>query len=265
MPRASHLRYPASSGKRPAASAGHRATTVAPVVTDAASYHAAWRPLHETASAPFAQHYPVRLCDGSSLELPLQPLPGGNEAIALLMSNQTSFMVEDRLCERLADIVRDLSADTIVGVPTMGLTYARPVAARLGLPHYVALGLSRKFWYDDALSEPVVSSTSPDAPKRLYIDPALVPRVHGRRVVLVDDVLNTGQTAAASVRLLRSAGAELVGIAAMLTEGWIWRATLAAINPALPDTVHALGHIPIFARTKGGWRPIADTDAEPQA
>lgn len=231
-------------------------------MTDPASYHVAWRPVHDGRDAPFESRYPVRLRDGSSLDLPLQPLPGGQEAIALLMSYQTSFVVEERICERLVGLVQDLGGDMIVGIPTMGLTYARSVAVRLGLPDYVALGLSRKFWYDEALSEPVLSSTSPGQLKRLYLDPGLVARVRGRRVVLIDDVLNTGQTAAAAVRLLHAAKAEIVGLAAVLTEGWLWRDALARIDPGLPDAVHTLGHLPMFARADGGWRPIRETDIE---
>lgn len=225
-----------------------------------AEYHVEWRQTHDAAGGPFGSHYPVRLRDGSSLELPLQPLPDGAGAIALLMSNQTSFRVEEKICERLADLVRPLGADAVVGIPTLGLTYARSVAERLGLTEYVAMGLSRKFWYDDRVSQPVTSSTSPDQAKRIYLDPALMPRVRGRRVVLIDDVLNTGRTTAAAVRLLRHAQAQLVGIAVVLSEGWSWRAELARIDPNLVEAVFTLGHIPMFGRTDAGWMPLAGTD-----
>jgi adenine/guanine phosphoribosyltransferase-like PRPP-binding protein len=209
----------------------------------------------------FATHYPVRLVDGCRLCLPLTPLPGGQKAVALLMSNQTSFAVERNISERMTQMARTLAPDVVVGIPTLGLTYARPVAEALGLGDFVALGHSRKFWYDDALSESVVSSTSPDQSKRVYLDPALLMRVCGRRVVVIDDVLNTGNTMAAALKLLRKAQASIAGIGVVLTEGWDWHFKLAASDAAYPKMVRALGHIPLFTRGDAGWMPIADTEA----
>src|SRR5260370_16424186 len=107
-----------------------------------------------------------------------------------------------------------LDAQIIVGLPTLGLAFASLVAERLGQSRYVPLGYSRKFWYDDALSEPVTSITSPEAGKQLRLDPNLLPLIEGRRVALVDDAISTGATAAPSVPLLQKLGAD---VSAMLT------------------------------------------------
>jgi adenine/guanine phosphoribosyltransferase-like PRPP-binding protein len=226
-------------------------------------YRVDWEP-PAPAVAPraksFASSYPVRLGDGSHLVLPLKPLPMGDMAVALLMANQTSFEVERRVVERLEELVRVAAPDAVVGIPTLGLTYASRVAEALGLPDFVALGHSRKFWYDDALSEVSVSATSPEQNKRVYLDPALLNRVHRRRIVIVDDVLNTGGTMTAAVRLLQRAQAEVVAIVAVLTEGWDWHRALTRIDPTLPEKVHALGHIPLFGRVSGGWAPLPDTE-----
>mgnify|MGYP003362508595 CR=1 FL=1 len=231
-------------------------------VTQIEPYCARWFAQAPRAQATsYTQTYPVRLTDGSVIELPLRALPGGEQAIALLMSNQTSFAVEREIIRLLTHAVRALVPEAVVGVPTMGLAYARPIAQAIGLDDYVALGHSRKFWYDETLSEPLVSSTSPLQNKRLYLDPALVTRVRGRRVVIVDDVINTGQTAGAAIRLLRRAGAEIAGVVAPLTEGWAWHEALRAIMPDAPAMVHALGHIPMFRATQEGWTPMKGTGA----
>jgi adenine/guanine phosphoribosyltransferase-like PRPP-binding protein len=233
-------------------------------VTSLPPYRVDWQSADDATASPAlpsATHYPVRLKDGCQLCLPLTPLPGGEMAVALLMSNQTSFAVERNIVKRMTEEVRALAPDVVVGIPTLGLTYARPVAEAIGLADFVALGHSRKFWYDDALSESVVSSTSPDQSKRIYLDPALLARVSGRRVVIIDDVLNTGNTMAAAVKLLKTAQASLVGIIVVLTEGWDWRAKLAEIDPTIPLSVRALGHIPLFIRGAAGWTPIPDTEA----
>jgi adenine/guanine phosphoribosyltransferase-like PRPP-binding protein len=226
-------------------------------------YHADWLPAGAAAAADtFSARYPVRLRDGSRLVLPLTPLPGGDKAVALLMSNQTSFQVEHSIVERMTGLARAAVPEAVVGIPTLGLTYARAVAEAIGLPDFVALGNSRKFWYDEALSEAAVSSTSPDQSKRIYLDPALLARVQGRRVVVVDDVLNTGGTMAAALRLLRKARVNVVAIVAVLTEGWDWHGALGRIDPAIPGLVQALGHIPLFGRVEGGWAPLPETAAD---
>jgi adenine/guanine phosphoribosyltransferase-like PRPP-binding protein len=233
-------------------------------VTLPAPYRADWYPADVPPVADassFTAHYPVRLADGCHLSLPLTPLPGGDKAVALLMSNQTSFLVERNLIQRMTGIARAAAPDAVVGIPTLGLTYARPVAEAIGHPDFVALGHSRKFWYDDKLSEEVVSSTSPDQSKRVYLDPALLERVQGRRVVLIDDVLNSGNTMAAALSVMRKARASVAAIVVVLTEGWDWHGRLARIDPAMPGLVRALGHIPLFGRTDKGWTPLAETEA----
>jgi adenine/guanine phosphoribosyltransferase-like PRPP-binding protein len=201
----------------------------------------------------------VRLHGGASLDLPLRALPGDRAAIALLMSNQTGFAIERALGALLAALARDLGVERIVGIPTMGLEYARATAEALGHDGYTALGFSRKFWFDDALSEPAASITS-GAGKRMYLDPGLRDEVRGRRVVLVDDVISTGGTVAAAVRLMQRAGAEVAGVVVGLTEGHAWRETLAAFGDAWADhRVRATGHLPIFEAVPGGWAPIPDT------
>ena len=61
----------------------------------------------------------------------------------------------------------------------------------------------------------------------------------GERVLVVDDVLATGGTAAAAVRLVELASAEVVSLSVLLELGSLQgRAVLSAAHPAVP--VHAL-------------------------
>ncbi len=61
----------------------------------------------------------------------------------------------------------------------------------------------------------------------------------GDRVLVVDDVLATGGTAAAAVRLVEQDGGEVVGLSVLLELGVLGgRAALATAHPGLP--VHAL-------------------------
>jgi adenine/guanine phosphoribosyltransferase-like PRPP-binding protein len=211
----------------------------------------------EASPPPYRDYYPVTLCNGAHLNLPIQPLPGGREAIALLMSNQTPFEVEKELGSLLSKLAAEFTSEVIVGIPTLGLDYARIVARDLGFPNYVALGNSRKFWYSDQLSVPVHSVTSPGANKKLYLDPMLLERVAGKRALIVDDVINTGGSAAAAIDLLQNAGAIVIGLCVILIEGEAWKDTLIPFSPDWPGRVRGLGRIPLFNNTAKGWIPMA--------
>lgn len=206
-------------------------------------------------SPPYRDVYPVTLCSGAQLHLPIQPLPGGQEAIALLMSNQTPFEVETELGALLSKLAAQFSPEAIVGIPTLGLDYARIVARDLGFRDYIALGNSRKFWYSDDLSVPVHSVTSPGANKQLYLDPMLVERVAGKRALIVDDVINTGGSAAAAIELLQKAGAVVIGLCVILIEGDTWKESLQPFCADWTGRVRGLGRIPMFSITADGWVP----------
>ena len=77
--------------------------------------------------------------------------------------------------------------------------------------------------------------------------------VAGRRVALVDDVVSSGASITAALSLLRTAGASVVSVGALLTEGIAWRDALGADA----SLVHALGTIPMFEPTGHGWREVA--------
>src|SRR5580700_6612217 len=168
-------------------------------------------PTRFPAAPPYRFGYPVGLPCGRILVLPLRRLPDSDHAVASLIANQASNVVVAALSDHMAVQARVLDAEIIVGLPTLGLAFASLVAERLGQSRYIPLGYLRKFWYDDALSEPVASITSPEAGKQLRLDPNLLPLIEGRRVALVDDAISSGATAVASVRLLRKAGADIAG------------------------------------------------------
>ena len=209
---------------------------------------------------PYQKAYPCLLPDGDYLELPFLPLPPTFEtAIAFLCSNQTSFEVEDRLSTYMADCIRDRHPEVVVGMPTLGMVYASSVARKLGHERYVPLGYSRKFWYEEELSVPVCSITSPTIPKTVYIDPKLLERLEGKRVILVEDVVSTGGTLSAELALMEKIGADVVGIVTAVKETNAWVDKLGAINPAYPGLVTAPIRCPLFAKVPGGWVPVNGT------
>ena len=165
------------------------------------------------------------------LLLPLRPLADGRR-VASLIVNQASFAVLDALSERLASLLTPHAPQIVVGVPTLGLPLAEGVARRLGHGRLVPLGISRKVWYDDALSVPLRSSTTPGADKRLYLDPRMRPLLAGARVAVVDDVLSSGASIAAVLALLALDGVRPVVIGAAMLQGEDWRARTGGIPVA---------------------------------
>jgi len=213
-------------------------------------------PARFPATPPYRFGYPATLPCGRVLVLPLRNLPDGDRAVASLIANQASNLVVAALADHMATQARTFDAEIVVGLPTLGLAFASEVAERLGQPRYVPLGYSRKFWYDDALSEPVSSITSPDAGKKLRLDPNLLPLIEGRRAVLIDDAISTGATALAAVRLLQKVGVEIAGMVVAMKQTNRWQAS----TTALP--VRAVFGCPLFQRGEGGWIPLAETQPD---
>ncbi|MGA0562548.1 phosphoribosyltransferase [Ancylobacter sp. VNQ12] len=218
-----------------------------------------WQELHDAVPArfsptpPYRFGYPVTLPDGRILVLPLRRLPDGKHAVASLIANQASHAVVAALAEAMANEARGLGAQIVIGLPTLGLAFAAEVAERLGQPRYVPLGYSRKFWYADELSEPVSSITSPEAGKRLRLDPNLLPLIEGRRIVLVDDAVSTGATAIAACRLLARAGAHVAGMVVAMKQTNRWVAAMAGVP------VRAAYGCPRFVLREDGWWPEEGT------
>jgi adenine/guanine phosphoribosyltransferase-like PRPP-binding protein len=207
-----------------------------------------------THAPPWRFGYPARLPDGRVLMLPIRPLPGdGTRAVASLIANQASFAVVRVLAGCMADLARSAAPEVVVGLPTLGFAFAPLVAEGLGHTRYVPLGYSRKFWYDEALSAPVQSITTPGAGKRVYLDPNQLPLVRGRNVAIVDDAISSGSTLAAVVPLLASVGCTVVTIVVAMLQGEAWRDRLGAIGPQWPARVRGVFASPRLVRVADGW------------
>lgn len=193
-----------------------------------------------------AAYWPGTLPDGRQILQPIRALPGdGGRGVASLIVNQAGFAVVDALADLMAGAARLHAPEVVVGVPTLGLGLAEGVARRLGHGRYAALGTSRKFWYDEGLSVPLRSITSPGSgpgsgpgispgagQKRLYLDPRLRPLLARRRVLVVDDVLSTGQSLASALALLDLAGVRPVAAVFAMLQGEGWRAAAVPVAGA---------------------------------
>lgn len=192
--------------------------------------HDFWQELHPpgtfAAKGHYQHFYPATLSNGQQIQLPIRPLSDGRHALASLIINQASFAVVDALAEDLAARLKPYAPDVIIGLPTLGLTLASEVAKKLGHSRYVPLGTSRKFWYEDGLSVPLSSITTPDQVKRLYIDPRMLPLIKDARIALIDDVISSGTSIRAGLSLLSSCNIAPVVIGAAMLQSDRWKPAL---------------------------------------
>lgn len=116
--------------------------------------------------------------------------------------------------DELAAGIRAYKPDILIGIESRGFLFAAPLAYQLGC----GLGLVRKpgklpF---TTLRKQYALEYGTDAIE-MHVD-AVRP---GARVLIVDDVLATGGTAAAAGGLVQEAGGELVGYAFMIELGFL--------------------------------------------
>ena len=180
-------------------------------------------------------------------------------AIALLMTidERISFVntAGAELAKKLAvsaGIATGGTIDVVVSAATLGIQVGAAVAAGLGHDRQVVLQKTRKIHLRDALSEPLSSITT-GAAQNLLLDRRAVPAIGGKNVVFVDDVISSGGSCAAALRLIRAAGGNVVGVGAILVEGAGWKTKLGRDA----ERVSFLGTIPLFRPTgpHGAWEP----------
>ncbi|MCV3208677.1 phosphoribosyltransferase family protein [Mesorhizobium sp. YC-39] len=191
---------------------------------------------------------------GEAISLPIIQL-NDQRAIALLMVIDMGVRFGDIVGEAIARHFEPLKPDIVVGSATLGIPIAIEVSRRLGNDQYVILQKSPKFHLADAMVEEVRSITTA-TPQRLLLDRRSITLLQGKRVLVVDDVVATGSSMAAAIRLVRRAGAEVLGAGVILTEGHSWRDALGKDA----GLIESLGHIPQFDVVDGVAKPDPATE-----
>jgi hypoxanthine phosphoribosyltransferase len=116
----------------------------------------------------------------------------------------------DRIQQRVEELARQISADyagkpvTIVGVLTGSLIFLADLVRRLDL--HLRIGLIQASSYRGATT----------TAGKLHVDPALLPDIRGRHVLLLDDILDTGQTLAHLGDFFRSLDLASLRVAVLL-------------------------------------------------
>jgi adenine phosphoribosyltransferase len=133
--------------------------------------------------------------------------------------------------EGLAAPFRDERPDKVAGIEARGFIFGAPVSQLLGVG-FVPVRKKGKLPGD------VVAASYDLEYGSATIEVTADSFAEGDRVLIVDDVLATGGTAAAAVQLVRQCGAEVVGVAVLMELGFLQgRDALRAVHAPEPHVL----------------------------
>lgn len=118
----------------------------------------------------------------------------------------TAEQIRDRVDELAADVRAAYAGKpfTVVGILTGSLVFLADLVRRIDLPHQIGLVQASSY------------RGTATSPGELVIRDELLPDVRGRHLLVLDDILDTGQTISRLTEHLRAKGAESVRTCVLL-------------------------------------------------
>ena len=107
--------------------------------------------------------------------------------------------------------------DVIVTAESKGIPLAYEMARQLNEKYIVARKMTKLYMQSPIHVE--VKSITTEKLQMLYLDSAEADYLTGKKVLIIDDVISTGESLNALETLVNSAGGKIVGKAAVLAEG----------------------------------------------
>lgn len=150
---------------------------------------------------------------GLERELPLCPLNEKIDIAAFVMFSDVELTVAaaEELLKKCGDF------DVILTAESKGIPLAYEMARQCGKP-YVVARKSVKLYMTDPISVKVKSITTANE-QVLHLSAEKAAMIRGRKVLLLDDVISTGESLIALEKLVNAAGGEIAAEAAVLAEG----------------------------------------------
>ena len=108
--------------------------------------------------------------------------------------------------------------DVLITAESKGIPLICEMARLLGNERYILARKGAKLYMRDVFAAEVHSITT-DHQQTLYLDGADAEYMKGKRVLIVDDVISTGESLHALEQLVEQSGGEIVGRMAILAEG----------------------------------------------
>ena len=108
--------------------------------------------------------------------------------------------------------------DIMITAESKGIPLVHEMARQAGVNRYLIARKAPKLYMKNVVSTEVTSITT--AKKQvLYIDQDDCDAMNGKRVLIIDDVISTGESLRAVGKLVKQAGGQIVGKMAILAEG----------------------------------------------
>lgn len=150
---------------------------------------------------------------GLERRLPLCPVNSKLDIAAFVMFSDVELTVA---CA--TELIKKApEADVIVTAESKGIPLAYEMARQLGIKYIVARK-STKLYMKNPIAVNVKSITTTNL-QTLYLDSNEAEYLRGKRVLIVDDVISTGESLNALDKLVSESGGNLVGQCAVLAEG----------------------------------------------
>ena len=108
--------------------------------------------------------------------------------------------------------------DYLISAEAKGIPLVHEMARLAGNQKYFLARKSPKL-YMTGVFEAVVKSITTEKVQKLYLDTADADLMRGKKILIVDDVISTGESLRAVEELVKLAGGEIVGKMAILAEG----------------------------------------------
>ena len=108
--------------------------------------------------------------------------------------------------------------DYMITAESKGIPLVYEMARQSGQNKYLLARKSAKLYMRDVFSVEVRSITT-DHVQRLYLDGEDAALIRGKRILIVDDVVSTGESVHAVEELVRHAGGQVAGCLTILAEG----------------------------------------------
>lgn len=180
---------------------------------------------------PRQDTYPIEIA-GVKRELRLFEVKAGMRIAILNILGDVELV--DACAQALADKLQGTDFDLILTAETKSIPIAHMLAKVTHKP-YVVLRKEFKPYMGNALRSETLSITT-GKPQYLLLDEKDISLIAGKKVLIVDDVISTGSTLQGMRLITEKAGGNVVGEAAILTEG----------DRAEWMHIVSLGHLPIF-------------------
>ena len=169
---------------------------------------------------------------GLKRDLPICPINDKVSIAAFIMFSDVELTIA--CAAELGRIVPE--HDVLLTADSKGIPLAYEMSRQSGKKYILARKSAKLYMYNPVAVD--VKSITTANLQTLYLDAHDMDYLKGQRVLVVDDVISTGESLNAMEELVRKAGGNVVGRAAVLAEG----------DAARRDDILFLAPLPVFVK-----------------